>query len=367
LASKKTNKGTAPEATVSNDKLKLALKDLESKFGVGVVRRYGDSPTEIERTSSGILSLDQALGGGYPKGSMVEIYGPSMGGKTVIATYAGIEIQKTGKKFGPIDLENTYNPLLAAKNGMDIDDLFICNPETGEQAFAIAEALANCGEFGGLLFDSVAAAEPQLDAAAEMGAQSMGLQARMMSQCLRRINPVIARNKCTMFFINQVREKIGVMYGNPETTAGGRALAFYSSIRMDVRPSAYINAKGEEIKTREGAIGHLIKVKIVKNKYSPPFKEAEFVLIYGVGIDTDRDALGVAVDLGVVDKSGNWLSYGHIKENGEAKFVAAVREAGIVKEIKDKTYEAIVANSNSGGSSVDRISTDDPDEVTEED
>ena len=336
-----------------NDKLKAALKELESKYGVGAVRRYGDCPTQIERTSSGILSLDLALGGGYPRGSIVEIFGPQMGGKTVIGTYGCIEIQKTGKMVGLCDLENTFNPPVAARNGMDIDNLFIANPETGEQAFSITEALANSGSFGGILFDSVAAAEPAQDAAGEMGAPSMGLQARMMSQCLRRLNPVLAKNKCTTFFINQIREKI-VMMGNPETTAGGRALPFYSAVRLSVRVASYINALGAEIKTQEGAIGHRIKVRVIKNKYSPPFKEAEFNLIYGVGIDLDADLLNVATQLGVINKAGGWYSYGKLKEQGITKIVDAIYRENLFEEIKEQTLATI---KDIGGSQIESDET----------
>lgn len=346
----KKNTKTTESVSIGNEKLKLALKELESKFGVGVVRRYGDKPTKIERTSSGILSLDLALGGGFPKGGIVEIFGPQMAGKTVIATYGCIEIQKTGRMVGLCDLENTFNPETAAINGMDIDNLFIANPETGEQAFAIVEALANSGAFGGVIFDSVAAAEPAQDAATDMpGTPSIGLHARMMSQCLRRLNPVVAKNKCTTFFINQIREK-AVMMGNPETTTGGRALPFYAATRLDVRVVSYINAKGEEIKTRDGAIGHRIKVRVIKNKYSPPFKEAEFNLIYGVGIDLNADLLNVATQLGVINKSGGWYSYGNLKEQGSARIVEAIYRENLFDEIKEKTLAAV---NNIGGNNIE--------------
>lgn len=330
---------TDKEALINN-----ALKYLDNKYGKGIVRRLKDTPMSVERVSSGILSLDIALGGGWPVGRTVEIYGPEAGGKTAIAIYAGIEVQRTGRECGLIDEENAFNPDYAAANGMDVGRLFVSQPDTGEQAFDVMEALALTGQFGCLIFDSVAAAEPRQDAEKEMGDPSIGLQARLMSQCLRRVNPVFAKNKCTAFFINQIREKVGVMYGSPETTPGGRALKFYSSVRCEVRPTVFLGPNGQEVKTREEAVGHRIKVKVIKNKVYVPFKTAEFDFYYGVGVDLEKDVIDVATSLGIINRSGAWFSYGSLKEQGLSKMAEAIKHEGLFEEIRQATLQKVWAS-----------------------
>jgi len=324
------------------DKLKKTITSLNKKYGEGTIKRLGDDPLlDIPRISSGILSLDLALGGGYPTGRIVEIYGQEGSGKTAIATYGLTEIQKTLGNIAVIDVEQTFNPAYAAKNGMNIESLYWSQPETGEQAMDIAEALALSG-VKGILYDSVAATMPKHEGEKDMGDPTIGTQAKLMSQCLRRLNPTLNKNNCTIFFVNQLREKVGVMYGNPEVVPGGRALKFYASIRLSVRPVAYLKEDGSEITTKEGAVGHRIKIRVEKNKVYTPFKIAEFDFYYGIGVDQESDIINVASDIGVITKTGSWYSYeplegDHVKAQGLLKFKKSVRERGLIDEVRERT------------------------------
>lgn len=336
---------------VDKKALDNALKELNKKYGEGTVRRLGEeSIIPIKRISTGILSLDYILGGGYPVGRIIEIFGPEASGKTAIATYGLVEIQNAGYDVGVVDLEQTFNPQYAEKNGLNTRDLIFSQPETGEQAMDIVEALALSG-VKGILYDSVASTMSKFEGEKDMGDPTIGMQARLMSQCLRRINPTINKNDCILFFINQLREKVGVMHGNPETTPGGRALKFYATIRMNVRPCAYIGPNGNILKTKEGAIGHRIKVKVEKNKVATPYKTAEFDFYYGVGVDRVADVVDTGVATGLISQAGSWFSYideegTELKVQGLPKMKEALQEKELVEEIRRRVIN-IVNNNNS--------------------
>ena len=298
-----------------NQVLAETIKEIEKTYGKGSIMRLGDSvKVEEDAISSGSLLIDQALGiGGYPRGRIIEIYGPESSGKTTLALHAIAEVQKDGGKAAFIDAENAIDPMYAKKLGVQIDELILSQPDSGEQALEIAELLIKSGAIDLLVVDSVAALVPQAELDGIMGDSSIGLQARLMSKALRKLAGVMNKSKCTVIFINQLREKIGVVYGNPETTPGGRALKFYSSIRLEVR-------KGEAIKQGSDIIGNKVNVKIVKNKVAPPFKTATVEIRYGEGISHVSEVIDVAVDNGIIDKSGAWFSYqgekiGQGKEN----------------------------------------------------
>ena len=331
-----------------NDKtLEQVLADIEKQFGKGSIMKLGDeSHNEIDTVSSGSLTLDIALGvGGYPKGRIIEIYGPESSGKTTFALEAIAEVQKAGGKAAFIDAEHALDPVYAKNLGVDINDLLLSQPDTGEQALEICEALVRSEAISIVVIDSVAALVPQAEIEGEMGDSHVGLQARLMSQALRKLSGTISKTNTIAIFINQLREKVGVLFGNPETTPGGRALKFYSTIRLDVR-------RGEQIKNGDNVIGNKTNVKIVKNKVAPPFKTASVEIMYGQGVSREAEILDLASEIGIVDKSGAWYSYngekiGQGKENAKQflrdnttikeEIENKVREShGILKQDKEK-------------------------------
>lgn len=284
--------------------LKEALKSIEKQYGKGAVMILGDehiAPMEV--IPSGSIALDEALGvGGYPRGRIIEIYGPESSGKTTFALHAIAEAQKLGGYAAFIDAEHALDPKYAKNLGVDVENLVLSQPDSGEQALEISEALIKSGAIDIIVIDSVAALVPEAEINGDMGDQHVGLQARLMSQAMRKLSGIISKTKCVAIFINQIREKVGVMYGNPETTPGGRALKFYSSIRLDVR-------KGEQIKNGSEAVGNRTVIKVVKNKVAPPFKNVEVEIVYGQGISKLGELVDIAVSRDIINKSGAWFSY----------------------------------------------------------
>ena len=323
-----------------DDKLKAldaAITQIEKSYGKGSIMKLGDSGTNmnIETVPTGSISLDIALGlGGVPKGRVIEIYGPESSGKTTVALHMVAEVQKRGGIAGFIDAEHALDPVYAKNIGVDIDNLYISQPDNGEQALEITETMVRSGAVDIVIVDSVAALVPKAEIDGEMGDSHVGLQARLMSQALRKLTGIISKSNCCVIFINQLREKVGVMFGNPETTTGGRALKFYSSVRMDVRRVESIKQGGE-------VIGNHVRVKVVKNKIAPPFKEAEFDIMFGHGISKEGDILDLAVKDDIVEKSGAWYAYGGAKiGQGRENAKSYLREhPAVCAEVETKVRE----------------------------
>ena len=299
-----------------------AIKQIEKKFGKGSVMKLGDRvAVDVDVIPSGSLTLDAALGiGGYPKGRIIEIYGPESSGKTTLTLHAIAECQKQGGKAAFVDAEHAIDPVYAKNLGVNIDELILSQPDSGEQALEIAEMLVRSGVIDLIVIDSVAALVPQVELDGEMSDQNMGLQARLMSKALRKLSGVMNKTNCTVIFINQLREKIGIMFGNPETTTGGRALKFYSSVRIEIRRS-------EQIKNGSDVVGNKTNIKVVKNKVAPPFKTTQVDIIYGKGISRDGEVLDLAIENDIIEKSGAWYAYqgekiGQGRENAKAFLVS---------------------------------------------
>lgn len=317
--------------------LNLAMEQITKQFGDGSIMKLGDAKkVDVELLPSGSLSLDLALGGGYPKGRIIEIYGPESSGKTTLTLHAIAEIQKQGGTAAFIDAEHALDPSYARKLGVDTENLLIAQPDNGEQALEIAETLVRSNAVDLIVVDSVAALTPQAEIDGDMGDSHMGLQARLMSQALRKLTGIINKSKATVIFINQIRMKIGVMFGNPETTTGGNALKFYASVRMDIRRTG-------QIKVGDDIIGNRTKVKIVKNKIAPPFRLAEFDIMYNEGISKTGDILDLAAQYGVVEKSGAFYKYGgETIGQGRDKTKTFLKEnPEIMSEIDNKVREAV--------------------------
>ncbi len=316
--------------------LKLAVDQIEKQFGTGSIMRLGDAhKVNVETIPSGALSLDIALGGGIPKGRVIEIYGPESSGKTTVCLHAVAEVQKAGGTAAFIDAEHALDPAYAKRLGVDTDSLLISQPDSGEQALEILETLVRSNAVDIVVIDSVAALVPQAEIEGDMGDAHMGLQARLMSQALRKLAGIISRTKCTVIFVNQLRMKIGIMFGNPETTTGGQALKFYSSVRMDIR-------RLSQIKIGDEVIGNHVRVKVVKNKVAAPFREAEFDIMYNQGISIEGDVLDLAAAREIVVRSGAWYEYGGEKfaQGREAAKKYLRENPKVLGEITKKTKEA---------------------------
>ena len=343
MAAKKTDtgedkKGNA-EAEGKAKALGLALETIEKQFGKGSIMKLGErTESQVETTPTGSVGLDLALGGGIPRGRIIEIYGPESSGKTTLTLHAIAEIQKQGGTAAFIDAEHALDPAYAKRIGVDIDNLLLSQPDNGEQALEIAETLVRSSAVDLVVVDSVAALTPRAEIEGDMGDSHMGLQARLMSQALRKLTGVISRSKTTVIFINQIRMKIGVMFGNPETTTGGNALKFYASVRMDIRRVSQIK-QGDEI------IGNRTRVKVVKNKIAPPFRQAEFDIMYNKGISRSGDVLDLAVEHGIVEKSGAWFAYGEgkIGQGREATKTYLEENPKVLEEIAAKVTAAAKA------------------------
>jgi len=313
--------------------IETAIAQIEKQFGKGAVMRLGQNASmNVESISTGSLTLDLALGiGGLPRGRIVEIFGPESSGKTTVALHAVAEAQKAGGDAAFIDVEHALDPVYAKALGVDIDNLLVAQPDTGEQALEICEALVRSGAIDIVVIDSVAAMVPRAEIEGEMGDSHVGIQARLMSQALRKLTGIVSKSNTICIFINQLREKIGVMYGNPETTPGGRALKFYSSVRLDVR-------RIETLKIGTEMVGNRTRVRVVKNKVAPPFKEGEFDIMYGRGISKEGEILDMAVKLNIVQKSGSWFNYGDVKlgqgRDNSKRFILENPE--LLKELEDK-------------------------------
>lgn len=341
------NNGKAVNMADKSDKLKAldaALSKIEKDFGKGSVMKLGDkgSSMDVETVPTGALSLDLALGlGGVPKGRIIEIYGPESSGKTTVTLHMVAEVQKRGGIAGFIDAEHALDPVYAKNIGVDIDNLYISQPDNGEQALEITETMVRSGAIDIIVVDSVAALVPKAEIEGDMGDSHVGLQARLMSQALRKLTAVISKSNCIVIFINQLREKVGVMFGNPETTTGGRALKFYSSVRMDIRRIEALKQGGE-------IVGNRTRVKVVKNKIAPPFKEAEFDIMFGKGISKEGDILDLAANVGIVVKSGAWYSYngnkiGQGRENTK-QYLASHPEVLAELDRKVRIYYGLISD-----------------------
>ena len=322
------------------DTLDETLKQIQKLFGKGSVMRLGDRESvDVDAIPSGSLLIDEALGvGGYPKGRIIEIFGPESSGKTTLALHAIAECQKNGGRAAFIDAEHAIDPVYAKNLGVDINELILSQPDNGEQALEIVEMLASSGAISLIIVDSVAALVPQAELDGEMGDNSVGLQARLMSKAMRKLAGILNKQNCAVIFINQLREKVGVMYGNPETTSGGRALKFYASIRIDIR-------RTEAIKQGADIIGNTCRVKIVKNKVSPPFKQCEIDIIYGQGISKEGEILDRAVELGFIKKSGSWFEYNgnKIAQGRDAAKLYLKENEDVAQELLEKIKSGVVS------------------------
>jgi recombination protein RecA len=333
-AKKTTNTDTS--ASGNSQALQLAVDQIEKQFGKGSIMRLGEAhAVNVEMIPSGSLSLDIALGGGIPRGRIVEIYGPESSGKTTVCLHAVAEVQKTGGTAAYVDAEHALDPAYAKRLGVDTDALLISQPDSGEQALEVVETLVRSNAVDLIVVDSVAALVPQAEIEGDMGDAHMGLQARLMSQALRKLTAVINRSKTTVIFVNQLRMKIGVMFGNPETTTGGNALKFYASVRMDIR-------RISQIKHGDSVIGNRARVKVVKNKIAPPFREAEFDIMYNQGISKEGDVLDLATNQEIVNKSGAWFEYKgeKIGQGREAAKNYLHEHPDVLEEISDQVREA---------------------------
>ncbi len=351
MAAKKTSdkKSAGKEPVIADKKVALetAISRLEREFGAGTVMKLGEnSKMNVSAVSTGSIALDLALGiGGVPKGRIIEIYGPESSGKTTVALHVLAEVQKAGGEVAFIDAEHALDPSYAQRLGVDINNLLVSQPDSGEQALEIADALVHSGAIDAIVIDSVAALTPQQEIDGDMGAAHVGLQARLMSQALRKLSASISRSNCVVIFINQLREKVGIAYGNPEVTTGGRALKFYASVRIEIR-------KGEALKNGSEVYGNRVRCKVVKNKVAPPFKTAEFDILYGTGISKIGELCDMGVAFDVVEKSGSWFSYGGQRiGQGREKAVAFLSEnPEIAAEIEAKVRAAAAAGGSVGES-----------------
>lgn len=342
MTKKKDGKVMAEKSVDNSGKMKalgLAMEQIEKQFGKGsIMHLEGDNKIDVETIPTGSISLDIALGGGIPKGRIIEIYGPESSGKTTLTLHAVAEVQKSGGVAAFIDAEHALDPAYAKRLGVDIEKLLVSQPDSGEQALEIVETLVRSNAVDIVVIDSVAALVPQAEIEGDMGDSHMGLQARLMSQALRKLTGLISRSKCTVIFINQLRMKIGVMFGNPETTTGGNALKFYASVRLDIRRTS-------QIKVGEDVIGNRVKVKVVKNKIAPPFRQAEFDIMYNQGISAEGDILDLATEKGIVEKSGAWFSYNgeNFAQGREAAKQYLHDNQNIMSEIDEKVRTAEAA------------------------
>ncbi len=335
---------TAKDKTVKTDAategkskaLGLALETIEKQFGKGSIMKMGEGhKIDVETIPTGSVSLDLALGGGIPKGRVVEIYGPESSGKTTLTLHAIAEVQRAGGTAAFIDAEHALDPAYAKRIGVDVENLLLSQPDNGEQALEIVETLVRSNAVDLIVVDSVAALVPRAEIEGDMGDSHMGLQARLMSQALRKLTGVINKSKGTVIFINQIRMKIGVMFGNPETTTGGNALKFYASVRMDIR-------RISQIKQGDAVVGNRTRVKVVKNKIAPPFREAEFDIMYNEGISRSGDILDLGIKFEIVDKGGAWLTYGETKVSGrEAMRKYLIENPKVMEEIAQKVRDAV--------------------------
>lgn len=354
---KKAANTTSADRTPEEKKkaLDTAISQLEKSFGKGTIIKMGENPQmNVSAISTGSLSLDLALGiGGLPRGRIIEIYGPESSGKTTLALHSIAEVQKKGGEAAFIDAEHALDPVYAKALGVNIDNLLVSQPDSGEQALEICDALVRSGAIDIVVIDSVAALVPQQEIDGDMGAAHVGLQARLMSQALRKLSGTIAKTNCIVIFINQLREKVGVVYGNPETTTGGRALKFYASVRIEIR-------KSESLKNGTDVYGNRVKCKVVKNKVAPPFKTAEFDILYGTGISKTSEVLDMAVDFGVVEKSGAWFYYdGNRLGQGHDNARAALdNDPALEAEIEAKVTEKAKSNGSEPDMSIDALDED---------
>lgn len=334
--------------------LETALSQIEKQFGKGAVMRLGDHEhMQVDTISTGSLSLDTALGiGGLPRGRIIEIYGPESSGKTTLALHCIAEAQKSGGFAAFIDAEHALDPKYSKALGVDIDSLIISQPDTGEQALEITESLARSGAIDVIVIDSVAALVPRAEIEGEMGDAHVGLHARLMSQALRKLASVISKSNCVAIFINQLREKVGIVYGNPEVTTGGRALKFYASVRLDIRKIETLKIDGE-------IIGSRTRAKVVKNKVAPPFKEAEFDVLYGKGISRDGEIIDMAIKFNIIQKSGAWFSYKDYKLQGKDSVKELLKsKPELIEEIKNLVFEKLGIKNNNNLKSNNQITKD---------